>query len=263
MADIFTKKSLGQHWLRDEASLGSIVAAGDVNKDDTVLEIGPGLGTLTKHLVKAAHKVVAVEFDEVLAGRLTSEVGANNLIVKHQDILSFDLGELPPNYKVVANIPYYLTGKILRLLTDANNSPEAISLLVQKEVAQRIGAKAGDMSIIAVAAQLNYEVKLGGVIEAKLFTPPPKVDSQIISLKRRSKLLFKDLDKKAYMHVVRAGFSSPRKKLRSSLSAGLAIDKSQADELLKAAKVSGELRPQNLSLKDWHRLHQSLHKLDT
>jgi 16S rRNA (adenine1518-N6/adenine1519-N6)-dimethyltransferase len=255
MADIFAKKSLGQHWLRDSTSLESIVAAADVSKHDTVLEIGPGLGTLTKHLVKAAHKVVAVEFDEVLAGRLASEVSANNLIVRHQDILRFDLGELPTKYKVVANIPYYLTGHLMRMFTETNTPPDVMVLLVQKEVAERLAAKSGQMSISAVAAQLIYQVSLGKIIKAELFTPAPKVDSQVVIFKKRTKPLFKDLVQRNYMRIVKAGFISPRKKLRSSLSAGLAVSKEEADGLLKKAKINGDLRAQNLDLKDWHKLY--------
>jgi 16S rRNA (adenine1518-N6/adenine1519-N6)-dimethyltransferase len=258
MSEIQTKKSLGQHWLRDEHTLQAIVKAAGVTKDDTVLEIGPGLGTLTKELVKKAHKVVAVEFDEVLAGRLQSEVSAPNLIVRHQDILRYDLGELPLKYKVVANIPYYLTGNLIRMFTETPITPETITLLVQKEVAERLAAKPGNLSIIAVAAQLIYEVKLGIVVEAKMFTPPPKVDSQVVILKKRERPLFKDLDNRSYMRIVKAGFSQPRKKMRSSLSAGLGINKEEADQLLKKAKISGDLRAQNLSLKDWHKLHQQI-----
>jgi 16S rRNA (adenine1518-N6/adenine1519-N6)-dimethyltransferase len=257
MQDIFTKKSLGQHWLKDEPTLKAIVKAAGITKEDTVLEIGPGLGSLTKELVKLAHKVVAVEYDEVLAGRLESEVGASNLIVRHQDILRFDLGELPLEYKVVANIPYYLTGKLMRLFTENPNKPVVMVLLVQKEVAQRLAAKPGNLSISAVAAQLSYEVKLGITVPAELFTPPPKVDSQVVILKKRQKLLFSGLDERKYMRLVKAGFANPRKKLRGSLSAGLGIDKEEADARLKKAKLSGDLRAQNLSLKDWHKLYDS------
>jgi 16S rRNA (adenine1518-N6/adenine1519-N6)-dimethyltransferase len=256
--DLRAKKSLGQHWLKDESTLKDIVDAANITKRDTVLEVGPGLGTMTKHLVKKARKVIAVEVDEVLARRLSSEIITNNLIVRNQDILRFDLGELPAKYKVVANIPYYLTGNLLRLLSDSNNPPQQMALLLQKEVAQRIAAKKGEMSIIAVAVQLEYEASLGKVVGAELFTPAPKVDSQIIKLKKRDEPLFKGMDKAAYMRVVKAGFSSPRKKLRSSLSAGLAIDKAEADELLKKAKINGNLRAQNLSLYDWHKLYKSL-----
>jgi 16S rRNA (adenine1518-N6/adenine1519-N6)-dimethyltransferase len=131
-------------------------------------------------------------------------------------------------------------------------------LLLQKEVAKRIAAKPGDLSVLAVAAQLEYEVELGRTIGAEKFTPPPKVDSQIVILKKRKEPLFKDLDKRAYMRIVKTGFSAKRKKLRSSLSAGLALDKAETDEILKKAKIRGDLRAQNLSLNDWHKLYKKL-----
>lgn len=263
MDELPAKKSLGQHWLRDEESLGAIAKAADVGKDDTILEIGPGLGTLTEHLVKKARKVIAVELDEVLAKRLSSQIPSLNLVVRRQDIMRFDLNELPPNYKVVANIPYYLTGGILRLFTETNHPPRVMTLLVQKEVAERLAAKPGDLSIIAVAAQLEYEVKLGKLVPAEKFTPAPKVDSQIVILKERDKPLFKGINKKLYMRLVKAGFSARRKKLRGSLAAGLGLSKNQADELLKKAKINGDLRAQNLSLQDWHRLQNAYDIIQT
>jgi 16S rRNA (adenine1518-N6/adenine1519-N6)-dimethyltransferase len=258
MDDLPTKKSLGQHWLRDEESLKEIVKEANISKEDTVLEIGPGLGTLTKHLVTHSKKVIAIEFDEVLANRLKSEIPNLNLVVRHQDILKYDLNQLPLDYKVVANIPYYITGSILRLFTDSTNLPTQMTLLVQKEVAERIAAKPGEMSVLAVAAQLEYEVKLGKVIEAEKFTPPPQVDSQVIILKKRHKPLFLYLDKKSYMRVVKAGFSARRKKLRSSLSAGLVMEKNDVDEILKKSKTSGDLRAQELSLTDWYKIYNVL-----
>jgi 16S rRNA (adenine1518-N6/adenine1519-N6)-dimethyltransferase len=253
-----TKKSLGQHWLRDAESLQAIVKSANVTKDDTVLEIGPGLGTLTKLLAAQAKKVIAVEYDEVLASRLSLEIPSLNLVVRHADILKFDLNQLPLNYKVVANIPYFITGNIMRLFTESNNLPNQMALLMQKEVAQRIAAKPGEMSILAVAAQLEYEVKLGIVIKAEKFIPPPKVDSQVVTFKKRKEPLFKELDKMAYMRLVKAGFSAKRKKLRSSLSGGLGMDKSQTDELLKKSKINGDLRAQNLTLDQWHSMYKAL-----
>jgi 16S rRNA (adenine1518-N6/adenine1519-N6)-dimethyltransferase len=253
-----TKKSLGQHWLRDAESLQAIVKSANVTKDDTVLEIGPGLGTLTKLLAAQAKKVIAVEYDEVLASRLSLEIPSLNLVVRHADILKFDLNQLPLNYKVVANIPYFITGNIMRLFTESNNLPNQMALLMQKEVAQRIAAKPGEMSILAVAAQLEYEVKLGIVIKAEKFIPPPKVDSQVVIFKKRKEPLFKELDKRAYMRLVKAGFSAKRKKLRSSLSGGLGMDKSQTDELLKKSKINGDLRAQNLTLDQWHSMYKAL-----
>lgn len=246
------KKSLGQHWLKDEAALQAICSAGSLTKDDTVLEIGPGLGDLTSRLLKQAGRVIAVELDRGLADSLPASA---NLTVVQGDILQFDLSQLPPDYKIVANIPYYLTSNLIRVLGESTNPPLTAVLLVQKEVAERITAGPGHMSLLSVAAQLVFSAKLGVLVPAELFEPPPKVDSQVVILKRRPTPLFADLDSKQFFRLVKAGFSGRRKKLRSSLSAGLAIGKDQADRLLAAAEINGDLRAQNLSLQDWHKLY--------
>jgi 16S rRNA (adenine1518-N6/adenine1519-N6)-dimethyltransferase len=248
------KKSLGQHWLKDEATLEAICEAASLTKADTVLEIGPGLGDLTRQLAKRAGKVIAVELDESLAIMLPR---LPNLEVVQADILKFDLTQLPVDYKVVANIPYYLTSNLIRILSESANRPKTMVLLVQKEVAERVAAEPGQMSLLSVSAQLYFSPKLGPLVSAELFEPPPKVDSQVIIFKRRSRPLFDNLDTRLYFRVVKAGFSGRRKKLRSSLAAGLGISKSQADDLLQAAGISGDLRAQNLSLQDWYKLYQA------
>jgi 16S rRNA (adenine1518-N6/adenine1519-N6)-dimethyltransferase len=250
------KKSLGQHWLNDQASLEAMVEVADISNQDTVLEIGPGLGYLTELLIKQAKHVIAVELDEVLAASLASK-NLPNLDIRQADILQFDLTSLPVGYKVAANIPYYLTSNLLRVLAESPNPPLSMALLLQKEVAERVAAKAGDMSLLSVSVQLYYEPTLGPVVPARLFTPPPKVDSQILALKRRTEALFSDLDEKIFFQVVKAGFANRRKKLRSSLSAGLRIDKDQADTLLLKAEVDGGRRPQELSLVDWYAIYKS------
>lgn len=252
------KKSLGQHWLHDSASLNAVVDAVHIKSSDTVLEIGPGLGTLTNLLVKKAGQVIAVEFDEDLARQLPQRISAENLQVIYQDILKLDLTQLPPDYIVVANIPYYLTSNLLRVLSESPNPPKAMSLLVQKEVAKRIAAAPGQMSLLAVSVQLYYQPKLHNIVPAELFTPPPKVDSQIISLERHTSPLFSDIDSKKFFRIVKAGFAGRRKKLRSSLAAGLQIDKPTIDALLRKVAISGDQRAQELSLEDWHRLSQKI-----
>jgi 16S rRNA (adenine1518-N6/adenine1519-N6)-dimethyltransferase len=251
------KKSLGQHWLKDTATLEAICDAADLQKSDTVLEIGPGLGDLTRQLVKRAGRVIAVEFDDILALSLPTNVKAANLNVVHQDILKFDLTTLPAIYKVVANIPYYLTSNLLRVFSESSNPPSDIVLLVQKEVAERVVAGPGQMSLLSVSVQLYYEPKLGPIVAAELFQPPPKVDSQVIILALRPKPLFDNLNSKEFFRVVKAGFAGRRKKLRGSLAAGLGISKDQSDRLLKIAGISGDLRAQNLSLDDWHKLYKA------
>jgi len=245
------KKSLGQHWLRDRDVLATIAEYAEISAGDTVLEIGPGLGTLTSELLRRGKKVIAVEFDEDLAGKLPAQFPGKNLEIVHADILTFDLMTLPKKYKVVANVPYYITSKIVQLLMTAKNKPSVVVLLVQKEVAERLAAKPGDMSILAVSAQLFANVHLGAVVPAAFFTPPPKVDSQVVILKTRQVSLLGDVDEKAFFRVVKAGFSAKRKKLRSSLAGGLGVSKDQAIAYLEKAHINPDVRAENLSIENW------------
>ncbi len=247
-------KSLGQHWLRDRDVLSHIADCADLKSDDTVLEIGPGLGTLTSEILRRAEKVIAVEFDEELADKLPKQFPGKNLEVINSDILKFDLTKMPVGYKVVANVPYYITSKIVQMLMTADNKPSVAVLLVQKEVAQRLAANPGDMSILAISAQVFADVYLGDVVPAKLFTPPPKVDSQVVVLKTKKMTIFKDIDELDFFKMVKAGFSAKRKKLRSSLSGGLIISKLDAESLLEKAKINPDLRAEQLSIEDWVRL---------
>ncbi len=248
------KKSLGQHWLRDADVLRHIADCAELNDTDSVLEIGPGLGTLTSELLRRSRDVIAVEFDKDLARKLPGQFPGKKLSVVQSDILKFDLSPLPTGYKVVANVPYYITSKIVQLLMTADNKPSLAVLLVQKEVAERLAARPGNMSILAVSAQLYSDVSLGDIVPAELFTPPPKVDSQVVILRTRSAPLVTKEDERAFFRVVKAGFSAKRKKLRSSLSGGLAISKPKAEALLDEAGISGDMRAEDLSLTDWRRL---------
>jgi 16S rRNA (adenine1518-N6/adenine1519-N6)-dimethyltransferase len=247
------KKSLGQHWLKDRDVLASIADAAEIKSNDTVLEIGPGLGTLTSELLRRAERVVAVELDEELAAKLPGQFPGKNLEVVQQDILSYDLSTLPENYVVVANVPYYITSKIIQLLLGAENKPRRIVLLVQKEVAERLAAKPGNMSILAISAQVFAEVSLGNVVLAEYFTPPPKVDSQVVILKTRPAPLVPS-DSTTFFRLVKAGFSAKRKKLRSSLAGGLGISKEEAERILQAAEIDSHTRAESLAIEDWLRL---------
>ena len=249
-----TNKSLGQHWLRDRTILATIADAAELTPSDTVLEIGPGLGTLTSEILRQTDKVIAVEYDGELARKLPGQFPGKDLTVINEDILTFDLDSLPADYKVVANVPYYITSRIIERLMTAHNKPSIAVLLVQKEVAERIAARPGDMSILAVSAQLYAEASLGALVPRRFFTPPPKVDSQVIVLRTRTTPLVPTEDERALFRVVKAGFRAKRKKLRSSISAGLAITKPAAEELLRHANIDPELRAEDLSIDDWLRL---------
>lgn len=248
------KKELGQHWLKDPEILTEIAEAAELSSDDVVLEIGPGLGTLTSRLLAWAGRVVAVEFDADLARKLPGQFPGKNLEVINEDILQFDLNQLPAGYKVVANVPYYITSKIVEKLMTAENKPSLAVLLVQKEVAQRIAAEPGDMSILAISAQIFAETELDIEVPRQFFTPPPKVDSQVVVLRTWDEPLVAKNDEKLFFRLVKAGFSAKRKKLRSSLSAGLAISKLEAEQLLKKAGINPEQRAEDLSIDDWRRL---------
>lgn len=245
------KKELGQHWLTDRMVLGAIAESAGITKDDTVLEIGPGLGTLTSELLRRSKRVVAVEFDAELARKLPGQFPGTELTVTNEDILSYDLTSLPAGYVVVANVPYYITSKIIQKLMTSENKPRTAVLLVQKEVAERVAAEPGDMSILALSAQVFAEAHLGIEVPRQFFTPPPKVDSQVIILETRSTPLVSSEQERDFFRMVKAGFSAKRKKLRSSLSGGLGISKPDAEALLNKANVSPESRAEDLSVEDW------------
>jgi 16S rRNA (adenine1518-N6/adenine1519-N6)-dimethyltransferase len=248
------KKSLGQHWLHDEKTLQSIVDAAEVQSGDIVLEVGPGLGTLTRQLLTRGAKVTAVEFDENLAKLLQESPLGEDLTVVHDDILRFDFTQMEPGYKVVANIPYYLTSNLIRLMCESPSQFSQAAILIQKEVAERVAAEPGSMSILSVSTQYYCEVGLGPVVRAELFTPPPKVDSQVLILNARPDPLFSDVDTKHFFRIVKAGFSQKRKTLQNALSGGLAISKEDAKQLLDSAGIAPTQRAQALSLSQWHDL---------
>jgi 16S rRNA (adenine1518-N6/adenine1519-N6)-dimethyltransferase len=247
-------KTLGQHWLFDEVTLSRIVELAELDASSTILEIGPGLGTLTKKLLATEANVVAVEFDERLIAELKRTYSSPNFRLVQADIREFDLTSLPKGYIVCANIPYYLTSYILRSLSESHNPPARAILLVQKEVAERVAAEQGNHSILSIAVQIYAETSIHDVVPAKYFSPPPKVDSQLLKLTYYDTPKVKDPER--LMSMVKAGFSSPRKKLRSSLSAGLHIEVGEADQLLEKATIDPNRRAQTVTIAEWERLSE-------
>jgi 16S rRNA (adenine1518-N6/adenine1519-N6)-dimethyltransferase len=254
MDDHQPRKSLGQHWLIDQETLTKIVDYAEINTDDYVVEIGPGLGSLTSLISAKAGKVLAIEIDEDLFTNLKNFNKADNLEFVNQDILKFDLTKLPKDYKIVANIPYYLTSHLIRLLTESKNPPMKIVLLIQKEVAERIDAKPGSMSVLSVVVQQYFDVETKDIVLAEMFTPPPKVDSQIIVLSRRARPIIKTDNDKDFFRLVRVGFSARRKTLENSLSNGLRIDKQQVRLIIIEAGLDPSVRPQVLTINQWGQL---------
>ena len=251
-------KSLGQHWLRDRDVLDGIAEEAEIKNGDFVLEIGPGLGTLTSSLLKFAGKdgeVLSIEFDENLAKKLPAQFPGKNLTVKNTDFLDFNLSKLPKNYKVAANVPYYITSKIVEKLLTSDNKPSIAALLVQKEVAERICAKSGDLSVLSIASQIYADCELGQFVPRELFTPPPKVDSQVVVLKSREQNLIEifnsKISEREFFRIVKAGFAAKRKKIAKSLSANLAISKERTTEILEKCEISPDLRAQDLKIEEW------------
>ncbi|MCA9346232.1 ribosomal RNA small subunit methyltransferase A [Candidatus Saccharibacteria bacterium] len=250
-----TKKELGQHWLRDEQILQSIVDAGEVGEGDYVLEIGPGEGTLTQKLIDTGAQIHAVEFDQDLIPALETKFAyCEKFAISSGDIRTFNFEILPGGYKIIANIPYYLTSNLIRIISESTNPPKVAVLLIQKEVAERICAMPGQMSILSVIAQFYFDCSLGVEVPAKYFTPPPKVDSQVVVLGRRNSKLF-DVEDKEFFRLVKAGFSEKRKTLRNALSGGLRLEKSEVEQLLSSAGIDASRRAQSLSLDEWYKIY--------
>ncbi|MFA5317486.1 MAG: 16S rRNA (adenine(1518)-N(6)/adenine(1519)-N(6))-dimethyltransferase RsmA, partial [Dehalococcoidales bacterium] len=231
--DLRARKRLGQRFLVDEEVLHMIVAAAEIMPDVVVLEVGPGLGILTKELARRAGLVVAVELDDRLAALLVETLGSfSNVRIVNRDILKVDPGALmqeavspasggSPRYRVVANLPYYITSKALRHFLEAESKPESMVIMVQKEVAQAIIAEPGDLSLLALSVQFYAEPKLVSYVPASSFYPVPEVDSALLRLDIRSRPKVAVGDPDRFFGLLRAGFSSPRKQLVNSLSGSL------------------------------------------
>ncbi len=224
-----------------------------VNGQDVILEIGPGTGYLTELLAGRAQKVVAIEKDEALAATLVGRWPNVEVIVA--DVLKYNLRNLPKGYKLVANIPYYLTSRLLRILFESLNPPGLTVLMMQKEVAERIVAKPPRMSLLSISAQYFTQPRLIQSVPKELFWPVPKVDSAIISFTLRAEPLFK-ADSRRLFRLVRAGFSSKRKQIKNSLAAGLGLPIKTVTDWLVAAGIDSARRAETLTLADWQKLYQ-------
>lgn len=255
LAGIKPKKGLGQHFLVDRPSLETIMGAADLKPSDVVLEIGPGLGVMTRPLCERARRVVAVEADPELAELLGRDAPAN-LAITHGDILGFNLTTLPADYKVVANLPYYLTANLLRRLLESANPPVQMSLLLQKEVAERLTASPGELSVLALSVQYYAYAKMIAMVERHKFWPAPQVDSAVLQLIRRSQPVFAAEPPRLF-RLIKAGFGERRKQLKNSLAGGLNASTETIIKLLNKAKIEPTKRAQELALADWQRLYDA------
>lgn len=266
---IKAKKSLGQNFLKDEQVLARIIENGNISQEDVVIEIGPGQGALTELLAEACKKVIAIELDDRLIPVLKENFQYDeNVEIVHDDILKINLpalieaNNLQGGYKVIANIPYYITAPIIRLLLETKFPPSEIILMVQKEVAERITAKAGSMSILAVSVQYYSNAKYLFTVPRSAFDPVPKVDSAIIKISRikndESGIKNDKEEIKKFFRIVRAGFSAKRKTLENNLSNGLHVDKKEILEKIESIGFVKNTRAQELTVADWKKLSELL-----
>lgn len=253
--NISPKKSLGQNFLVDESAALRIVAAAELGPDDVVLEIGPGLGALTCHLAADARRVIAVELDQRLIPVLHHNLDdRENVQIIHGDILHLDPAKvLPTGYKAVANIPYYITSALLRHLLEADVCPSLMVLTVQEEVARRIVAGPGDMSLLAVSVQFYGRPRIVARLKAGAFYPKPKVDSAVVQIDMRAGARSaQDVrDVELFFRLARAGFGQRRKQLRNALASGLALPHKEVETALAAAGIDPRRRAETLSVDEW------------
>lgn len=252
------KRSLGQHFLEDKDVLADIVAEANIRESDIVVEIGPGHGTLTRELLRRAGTVIAIEKDQDLVTELErtfqKEISAQQLELVAKDALEFSPERFTgQRYKVVANIPYYITGKLLRRIFSATPLPETVVLLVQKEVAERITSETKE-SLLSLSIKAYGTPRSCFDVPREMFSPMPAVDSSVIAIEHISRDFFADVDEKAFFSVLKKAFAQKRKTLLNSLFPN---DKEHGRRLLADAGVSPAVRPEALSREEWKRVVQS------
>lgn len=250
-------KRLGQNFLQDPYALEKIIKAAEIQPTDTVLEIGPGLGSLTRYLAAAAHSVVAIELDEKLFPPLEAVIRPyDNIQLVHGDILDIEPNQIitQQDYLVVANIPYYITSAVIRHLLETNPKPRRIVLTIQKEVAERICADPGKMSLLALSVQVYGQPRIITHIPAGAFYPAPNVDSSVLTVDIYSAPVVPIELLDIFFLLIKAGFSQKRKKLRNSLSAGMRQSTDETEKLLHAAGIDPQRRAETLSLEEWGKL---------
>jgi len=267
--DLRPSKGLGQNFLVDQSALERIVAAAELAPEDVVLEVGAGLGTLTERLARSAGSVVAVELDQRLMPVLRDVLAdLDNVTLVQGDILALDPAALVTaagvqdaavsRYKVVANLPYYITSAVLRHLLEAQPKPQRMVITVQREVAERIVAQPGQMSLLAVSVQFYGQPQLLFRIKPGSFYPAPGVESAVVRIDLHAERLADVVDTAAFFRVVRAGFAQRRKQLRNTLAAGLRQSPAAVAAQLRAVGVDPRRRAQTLSLEEWARVTRAL-----
>lgn len=262
--DTRAKKSLGQNFLTDTSVIEAIFSIADVRPDDWVLEIGPGTGALTFLLSERVERLMAIELDRELVRRLQDHfIDSKHVSVLEGNILDIHLEEVisessfgAHGYKIIANIPYYITAPIIRTLLSLKERPSAMTLMVQDEVAERLAAPPGKMSLLSVMAQYYSDVEKKLFVPKEAFDPSPKVESAIVHLV--PKRPYDQAADQALFRIVRAGFSARRKTLANNLSAGFSVPREKVEEMLLALGLRKDVRAQALSVEEWMRLQEAL-----
>lgn len=259
------RKGLGQNFLVDDSALLRIVESADLSPGTTVLEIGAGLGHLTRYLAVESNQVVAVELDPHLITALKEVVSP----YEHVKVVQGDILKLSPSdlisekeYVIVANIPYYITSAIIRHLLTSEVKPLRMVLTMQYEVARRICAVSGDMSVLALSVLVFGEPYITSRIPAAAFYPPPKVDSASVRVDLYPRPVVAEEDLERFFKLVKAGFKHRRKTLRNSFSAGMGWKKERAETLLQDSGIDSGRRAQTLSISEWIRLIDTDRKMD-
>ena len=269
--DLQVRKGLGQHFLIDEEVLKLITSAAELTSTDVIMEVGPGLGVLTKELARQAGWVVAIELDSKLAVALEQTLASfDNVSIINKDILQVDPAALlqeqktrfpavissPFSYKVVANLPYYITSPVLRHFLEALVKPQIMVVMVQKEVAEAIVAEPGRMSVLSISVQFYGEPRIISYVPAQCFYPAPEVDSAILRIDLYYQPAVAVTDERSFFDLVQAGFSASRKQIVNSLAQGLELPKAEVLSLLEKAHIMLQRRAETLSLEEWARLWQ-------
>lgn len=262
------KKSLGQNFLKSQSTLRVIIAVGEITEKDIVLEIGPGKGALTAKLLEKAGKVIAVEKDQelfsFLQGKFKDEIENKKLELIDGDILGFDVHAYVGHrqYKIIANIPYNITGAILKKFLTIKNKPERMVLMVQKEVAQRIVTHNKKESILSISVKAYGTPKLETKVPARFFSPAPKVDSAILSIKNISGKNFipgvrhpENLEER-FFEIVKAGFAHKRKVLIKNLE--IVSKKEASEQIFKDLKIDKKIRAEDISLETWLKITKNI-----
>jgi len=258
------KKSLGQNFLVDPNGLNKVLQAAKVSSEDTVLEIGAGLGSLTYLLAQQSRQVVAVELDHRLIAPLREALaGFTNVTICEGDMLKLSPDVLidAERYVVVANIPYYITSALIRHLLEADHKPTRMVLTVQQEVAERILARDGKMSLLALSVQVYGKPELKARIPAGCFYPPPEVDSAVLSIELYEEPLVPSGSLDLFFKLAHAGFAQKRKTLRNTLATGMNESPAWAEKLLTAAGIDPQRRAETLSMQEWKQLVEAYQQL--